>query len=245
MHTIDLSQYSELQAIPRGGTSKVYRADRLADGQPVAVKVLDIYMHGSFFASTPYCSNAEANAQFDTEIAILSRLEHPRIPTLIEHGRLPDRRRAIVSTYVDATNLAYHLDRHGPMREQAALGYTAQLCDILAYLHSQGISMSKGTRIDTVNDIARGNLLIENTRGDIHLCDFGESTIGNVPAQRLDLATVAGLVLIMVDDEARPIVAHARTCPVLRAETCEVLAHALTNGYPSAAALGSALRALI
>lgn len=226
--------YHPTHELTRGGTARVYRAER-DDGTIWAVKVFDVYRQGA----QVYMGDAQARAEFTRDGAILARLDHPCIPRYEEAFTLPDGRPVLVMEHIAAKNLACILS-HGALTEAQARAYTIQICSILAYLHSQGISMSDGAAVRVLGDVPRGNILV-TAAGQIALCDFGAATIGDAAAQRCDLEHVAGLLLLMVADDLWAVPHMAARVAPLSPAVHAVVERALNGGFTSAAELGAAL----
>jgi len=74
----DLFRVEEL--IARGGSGHVFRAEQIALGRPVAIKV----MHRHLLASR------ELRARFHREARIASRIAHPAVVPVLMTGELPD-----------------------------------------------------------------------------------------------------------------------------------------------------------
>src|SRR6266545_7208605 len=126
-------RYRVVQLLARGGMGAVYLAEdtRLA-GARVAVKE----MSGAFTRGNTEAF-ARAVAEFEREAAILARLRHPHLPRVSDRFE-EDGKHFLVMEYIQGQTLRAAIQQAGGRLPLAqALDYADQLCDVLAYLHSQ------------------------------------------------------------------------------------------------------------
>ncbi|MFZ5501355.1 MAG: serine/threonine-protein kinase, partial [Candidatus Micrarchaeota archaeon] len=98
------------------------------------------------------------------ESAALSRLSHPNIPALVEHG-VAGGFRFVVLEYIRGADLHTHLDKGEPIPWPMALHISSQVCDALKAAHDGGIAHG---------DIKPENILISSERSPaVFLLDFG------------------------------------------------------------------------
>ncbi|MBN2549903.1 MAG: serine/threonine protein kinase [Anaerolineales bacterium] len=108
----------------QGGMGAVYRGWHLALKVPVAIKEnLD--------------ASPEAQRQFEKEAQILARLSHPNLPRVTDYFFIPGQGQYLVMDYVEGDNLESIVQKQGLQPEAQALAWMEQICDALAYLHSQ------------------------------------------------------------------------------------------------------------
>ena len=123
-----------------GGEGQTCRARERQSGQELVVKVLP-----------PGVVPAEA--------ALLSSLQHPAIPRVLEVGELDDGSVFLVREYAAGTPLSELL----PLAVEPALRLTRELLEVLAYVHLRGLLHL---------DLKPQNLLLADD-GSVRLLDFG------------------------------------------------------------------------
>jgi len=143
--------YRVVSVIGHGGFGAVYLAEALQQpGQRVALKET---------------FDPDQIQSYQAEFAVLARLQHPHLPryhTVFE----ADGNGYLVMEYVPGQSLQEVLDRQqGPLLEAQVLGYAIQLCDALAFLHSQNPPLVH-------RDIKPANVRL-TPEGLIKLVDFG------------------------------------------------------------------------
>ncbi|KAJ6830126.1 CBL-interacting serine/threonine-protein kinase 12-like [Iris pallida] len=142
----------------RGTFAKVYFARALADGSPVAVKVLDKRaMAGTGVAPTVL-----------REVSAMRRLSpHPNILKL--HEVMATRSRIyLVMEHARGGELFARLARRGRLPEPAARRYFQQLLSALRFSHAHGIAH---------RDVKPENLRLDRDGGELKLSDFGLSAL--------------------------------------------------------------------
>lgn len=151
--------YEVLHVLGRGGMSVVYKAKH-ADGRVVAIKV----------ASQLVMDDVVLSKRFAREHSISSRLSHPNLIRIHEHGVQPSQNPYddgddvfLVMDFVEGLNLHDLIHRFGAISLAQALWLFRQLCDVLSYLHANNILH---------RDIKPANLLIDKD-GVLKLADFG------------------------------------------------------------------------
>ena len=150
-----IGQYELAEMIGRGGVGVVHRAMRLADGQPVAIKMI-----------RPDVETTERDIQlFLREAEVLRNLKHPRIIRFHEineqHGQL-----YFAMEYFRAPNAAALLKEDGPLSLSLAVEIACQVLEALSYAHE---------RRYVHRDIKPENVLVKVTedRVETKLADFG------------------------------------------------------------------------
>jgi len=79
----------------------------------------------------------EAQEQFFYEANILARLSHPNLTRVTDYFIIPGQGQYLVMDYVQGDDLEKIVEQNGPVPEDEALTWTAQICNALNYLHSQ------------------------------------------------------------------------------------------------------------
>ncbi len=144
----------------RGGMSAVYQAVDIRFGnRHVAIKEL----------SQGHLSADEldgATARFQQEAALLGSLHHPNLP-LIYDAFSENGRSYLVMEYIDGKTLLQMLNDSGgdALPVAQVLDYAIQLCDVLAYLHSQNPPI-------IFRDLKPTNVMVREN-GHVVLIDFG------------------------------------------------------------------------
>jgi serine/threonine protein kinase len=173
-------RYEILGLIGQGGMGAVYKAaDRRLPGRLCAIK--EIWPPPGVSAE----ALTQAREQFLREASTLARLDHPNLPKVSDYfayapaerqdldtgsaTQLATSRDYLVMDYVPGRDLYQVVQqaRHEGqfLDEREVLGWMAQLCDALAYLHRQAPPVLH-------RDIKPGNVKL-TPEGRIKLVDFG------------------------------------------------------------------------
>lgn len=159
-NTILQGRYVILERLGRGGFGAVYRVadQRLAGSVWAAKEMSDAALHDP-------AEKAQAVTAFQNEAQLLARLVHPNIPKVTDYFA-ENNRHYIVMEYVAGETLEDRLARqHAPCSEQEVRGWAGQLCDVLAYLHSQNPPI-------VFRDLKPANIML-TPQGQVKLIDFG------------------------------------------------------------------------
>jgi len=161
------------EQIAGGGLAAVYRARRATreTGRPVALKVLHRGIDSSGIVS-----------RFRTERRILSRLDHPSIVRLIDHGAVADGRPFMVLEFVEGRPIGDHCDA----REPGLHARLRLMVDVLLALHH-----AHSHRV-VHGDVKPSNVLVSDA-GRVVLLDFG---IASLIGPGGDASTVPGVTLL-------------------------------------------------
>jgi hypothetical protein len=153
---VDLGDGTELEGytidapLSAGAMGAVYRAHRVEDGTPVAIKRLLDTRHV---------------ARFEIEARLLSTLKHPSVVNVMDYFTHPTGV-YLVMEMIEGKDLGVVLEERGspglPFAE--AIEYTRQACEALQYVHDQQI---------VHRDVKPANLIdVPDPRGVV-LVDFG------------------------------------------------------------------------
>jgi serine/threonine protein kinase len=153
---VDLAEGSELEGyaiespLSAGAMGAVYRAHRLDDGTPVAIKRLLDTRH---------------IARFEIEARLLSTLHHPRVVNVSDYFTA-ETGVYLVMEMIKGDDLGAILKERGnpglPVDE--AIEYTRQACEALQYVHDQQI---------VHRDVKPANVIDAPDHGGAVLVDFG------------------------------------------------------------------------
>jgi tetratricopeptide (TPR) repeat protein len=141
--------------IARGGMGVVWRARDLDLGRTLAIKVLLEEGQGI----------PELVQRFRTEARITGQLQHPGIPPVHEVGVLPDGRPFFAMKLIQGHTLAELLRRRSSPADDLPrfLGIFEQVCQTLAYAHSQGVIH---------RDLKPSNVMV-GAFGEVQVMDWG------------------------------------------------------------------------
>jgi serine/threonine protein kinase len=154
------ARYRVLAAIGQGGMGTVYRAqDTQLNNRLVAIKELVL-------TGQDAQKDKEALAAFKHEASLLSGLQHPRLPGIIEQFEEHERCYLVMS-FLQGETLEKYMERIShkklPLSEVMQIGL--QMCEILHFLHSQQPAI-------IFRDVKPDNIM-RAPDGKIYLIDFG------------------------------------------------------------------------
>lgn len=155
-------RYRILAPVGQGGMGAVYRAEDIRlEGRLCAVKEVQ-----PDFADEVMLRQTQE--QFHREASILARLDHPNLPKVSDYFTEHDREYLVMDFVAgrDLRTILNEAQAKGRMlEERQILKWAAQLCDALAYLHSQEPPVLH-------RDIKPANIKL-TPGGLIKLVDFG------------------------------------------------------------------------
>jgi tetratricopeptide (TPR) repeat protein len=153
-------RYRIVERLGVGGMGSVYRAEDLRiTGRMWAIKEL------LTDATTPPDEMTAAIKRFDAEVDLMARLANPRIPAVADRFR-EGNHHYFVMDFVPGASLETRLEQAGgPLPERDVLGWLAQVCDVLAYLHAQHPPI-------ILRDLKPGNIMV-TPEGEVRVIDFG------------------------------------------------------------------------
>lgn len=146
------------RVLGRGGFGVTWKANRVSDGQVVALKQLHV-SRGDDYKSLEL---------FKREIRTLRALEHPRIPAYVDDF-LNDGL-VLVQGFVDGDDLAHVVRGEVAMDEAGLVSWMGQILEVLVYLH--GLTPPVIHR-----DITPNNIIVRPD-GSASLVDFGAVKFG-------------------------------------------------------------------
>lgn len=148
--------YRVERLIGAGAMSNVYLARHEHLGRVVALKRLKLQAGGDEFA-----------ARFDREARLASRLTHPNIVAIHDHGRAPDGGFYYAMEYVPGLTLTQWVEQHGPLPPARAIRVLRQVAAAVGAMHRAGLLH---------RDIKPDNIMAHAAHGDwdlVKLLDFG------------------------------------------------------------------------
>jgi serine/threonine-protein kinase len=150
-------RYRIVKLLGKGGFGVIYRAWDINLNRICALKEnLDI--------------SPEAYKQFRREAGFLANLIHPNLVRVTDHFFIPGQGQYLVMDYIEGEDLMQILDRtKRPLPEAQVLNWISQICEALAYLHSQNPPVVH-------RDIKPANIRI-TPQGRAVLVDFGIAKI--------------------------------------------------------------------
>jgi len=119
-------RYRLIGELGEGGIGWVYRAEHLALGHHVAIKMLQ----------TQFVGHDQMRPRFEREAKALAALSHPNIVTLTDY-HVSEGRPYLVMELLEGMPLSHRIDR-GAMAEAEARPIIRQVLDALAYAHQRG-----------------------------------------------------------------------------------------------------------
>jgi WD40 repeat protein/predicted Ser/Thr protein kinase len=143
---LSIPGYRILEVLGEGAMGTVYAAEQRAPRRLVAIKVL-------------HTRARSAVARFQTEAAIMARLDHPGIARVLEAGEAHGHP-FLVMEYIDGETLERHA--RSLTREQR-LGLVVAICDAVHHAHVKGVIH---------RDLKPSNVMVR-TDGRIAVLDFG------------------------------------------------------------------------
>lgn len=140
-----------------GASGVIYKATRLVDGLPVAIKLLR--------AATAH--DAVASDRLRREAEALGLAWHPNVVEVIDHGHLPDGTSYLVMELLLGEPLATRLRRTGRMTPEQILPIAINLSEAVVAIHAAGV---------VHRDLKPANIYLtrdESGREGTKILDFG------------------------------------------------------------------------
>jgi len=122
-------QYRLTEKVGVGANGTIWEAERLANGELVAVKMLRAAVAHDTIAAD----------RLRREAAALGLAWHPNVVEVYEDGHLPDGTSYLVMERLHGESLAERLHRIGAMTPEELMPVALQLCDALGAVHAAGI----------------------------------------------------------------------------------------------------------
>ena len=167
--------------IGAGGMARVYLADDLRHGRPVAIKVMATHDIGP---------DAAAAARFLDEIAVMARLQHPHLLPLFDSGSA-DGVPYLVMPYVAGETLRDRLTREGPLPVDEAVRLARAIAGALEHAHGAGV---------VHRDLKPENVLLRDHEPLV--ADFGIALAVAADARRTRSGMLVGTPQYMAPEQA-------------------------------------------
>ncbi|MEQ8186579.1 MAG: protein kinase [Candidatus Eremiobacterota bacterium] len=154
------SRYKILDFLKAGGMGAVYKAEDLRLSKLCAIKeLINQSLEGE--------EKKAAFIRFEREAKILSELEHPNLPRVIDYFTLGNRH-YLAMDYIDGEDLSGLLKRRGSkgLDEEEVVQWALQICDVLNYLHTRN-------PVVIYRDIKPSNIMLRRSDNKAMLIDFG------------------------------------------------------------------------
>ena len=148
--------YRVERLLGEGAMSRVFLARHQRLKRVVALKVLKLYMQTDELAH-----------RFDREARLASRLDHPNIVTLYDHGPAPGGGFYYAMEYVPGITLTQWVETHGPLPPDRVVRLLRQITAAVAAMHGQHLLH---------RDIKPDNVMAYAAHGEadlVKLLDFG------------------------------------------------------------------------
>ncbi len=159
--TVIGDRYKILSLLGKGGMGSVYKAQHTSLGKTQAIKVL----------KQSALENNTALNRFDIEAKAASHLNHPNLVSVHDYGLTTEGAPYLVMDFVEGISLLDVLLRDGALNSALVLELFEQICDGLAYAHSEGV---------VHRDIKPSNIILTRTATgapQIKIVDFGIAKI--------------------------------------------------------------------
>jgi serine/threonine protein kinase len=179
---LTLGQYRILDELGRGGMGQVFRAQHAMMGRTVAVKVLPRAK-----------STSEAEAAFQREIRMLSRLDHDNLVRALDAGH-DGKVYYMVTELVPGLDLRQQVLKYGKLDEIRAASVISQAALGLGYAHSQGL---------VHRDMKPANLLV-TPEGLVKVLDLGLAGSA-IEGEAMRIGRVVGTMDFMAPEQIRSV----------------------------------------
>jgi serine/threonine protein kinase len=158
--TILKNKYRITRLVGGGGMAWVYQVELLPVGSRSLWALKELRPQ-----TTDPGELKEARRMFDQEAQILSRLNNPHLPEILDFFE-ENGRAYLVMEFIWGESLEKRLEAaNAPLLETDVLNWAVQLCDVLHYLHDQNPPV-------IFRDLKPSNVMVTND-GVVKLIDFG------------------------------------------------------------------------
>jgi len=162
-----------------GAMGTIYRADQIALGKPVVIKLLHPHL----------LSDTELVQRFQREARAASRLNQPNCVQIIDFGQTEHGALYIAMEYIPGDDLATLLEREYPIDHRRLIHITKQVCLALDEAHANGVLH---------RDLKPENIMVTSRRNEpdfVKVVDFGIAKLDeNNPNSKRSFKTRTGIV---------------------------------------------------
>lgn len=140
-----------------GGSGAVYKADQMALGRTIAVKILNEEL----------CADPRMITRFRGEATSASRLNHPNCVSIIDYGQTPDGLLYLAMEYVKGPTLTQLLANENPLGVDRAIDIVCQMLAGIEEAHVNGVVHA---------DLKADNIILDQRRSGVDavkIVDFG------------------------------------------------------------------------
>jgi serine/threonine-protein kinase len=140
-----------------GGSGAVYKADQIALGRTVAVKILNEEL----------CADPRMITRFRGEAMSASRLNHPNCVSIIDYGQSPDGLLYLAMEYVKGPTLTQLLVNESPLGVERVIDIVSQALAGIEEAHLAGVVHA---------DLKSDNIIVDQRRANVDtvkIVDFG------------------------------------------------------------------------
>lgn len=152
-------RYAVLKLLGQGGFFKTYLVIDEKCNKSWAMKVC-VKTHKSYSPTLREVILQEPH--------MMMKLDHPAVPKVVDIVE-DENRICIIREYIEGQTLDAVLQETGPVKQDTALMWAQQLCDVLGYLHKQNPPY-------IYRDMKPANVILQPS-GNVKLVDFGAVTV--------------------------------------------------------------------
>src|SRR5215510_10127035 len=159
-----------------GGSGAVYRADQMALGRTVAVKILNEELS----------ADARMIKRFRDEAMSASRLNHPNCVSIIDYGQSPDGLLYLAMEYVKGPTLTQLLTNETPLAVDRVLDVIAQTLQGIEEAHLAGVVHA---------DLKADNIILDQRRANVDsvkIVDFGIARLVTGAREQTEDRSISG-----------------------------------------------------
>ncbi len=177
-----IGNHQIIEPLGTGGMAEVYKARHTE---------LKIYRAIKFIRAE-FAGSGDFQERFLREARAIAGLEHPGIVRIHDFGS-HDGLYYMVMQYVDGVDLKRVIRERGPIPEQEAVRWVADIADALAYAHRRDI---------VHRDVKPENIMLD-AQGGVHLMDFGIAKLVHAETALTQTGVGIGTPAYMAPEQAQ------------------------------------------